>query len=193
MRISVDPSFHHVFCKLRFRSTKSITKAIDCIAEHSGQGLKEDTEKPDKLSTDVIGVMPKIMDLGGINDAYPKVNRAKYLVLVNALNKIKMNLDEEGRRDVVLLHDRFISSTVKEKVCDFARKANWQTFPTSDFTGSETDTVIFVGPGGLEPLSRARLRLYVVLMWDTEKGKKKYERYLPGFKRAISEKLMTTP
>ena len=140
-------------------------------------------DKPDKLSTDVTGVRPNIVDLGKLNHVSD---------LVDALDRIKMNLDEEGRRNVVLLHDRYISPLVKEEVLDMAQEAEWETFQSGDFTGSEADTVVFVGPGGLEPLSRARLRLCVVLMWDTKKGKDKYERYLPGYKRAISEKLMTT-
>ena len=69
-------------------------------------------------------------------------------------------------------------------------------FQSCDFTGSEADTVVFVGPGGLEPLSRARLRLCVVLMWDTwdnckKRGKKKYKRYHEGFREAISGGLAT--
>ena len=183
LHLSTDPSFHHVSCDMRFRSTRSITDVIDCVAEHSGMGLREDPDKPDRHSTDVVGVRPSIVDLGKLNHTSD---------LVDALNRIKMNLDKEGRCNVVLLYDRYISPRAKEKVLDTAHNANWQTFPSCAFTGSEADTVVFVGPGGLEPLSRARLRLCVVLVWDTEKGKKKYERYLPGFKRAISEKLMIT-
>ena len=185
MSLSTDPSFHHVSCDLRFRSTRSITDVIDCVAEHSGQGLRADPDKPDRLSTDVVGVIPSIVDLGKLNHTSD---------LVDALDRIRISLGEERRYNVVLLYDRCLcdSPGIIKEVLDTAHNANWQTFLSGAFTGSEADTVVFVGPGGLEPLSRARLRLCVVLMWDTEWGKKKYERYLPGFKRAISEKLMTT-
>ena len=79
---------------------------------------------------------------------------------------------------------------------EVAVRANWQVFQSCDFTGSEADTVVFVGPGGLEPLSRARVRLCVVLMWDKwdnckNRGKKKYDRYQPGFREAIRRELVT--
>ena len=189
MHLSTDSSFHHVTCDIRFRSTRSIMEVIDCVAEHSGQGLTADLDRPDRLSNDVTGVKPGIADLGQLNAVSD---------LANALKRIKMKLDEEGRCNIVLLYndydydyddDRYLSSDVKKEVLDFARNSNWQAFRSSDFTGSEADTVVFVGPGGLEPLSRARLRLCVVLLWDKMRGKEKYDRYRPGYKRAISENL----
>ena len=88
------------------------------------------------------------------------------------------------------LHPRYISGGARKEALEAASRAGWTASQSCDFTGSEADTVVFVGPGGLEALSRARLRLCVVLMWDTwdnckKRGKKKYSRYQPAFREAI--------
>ena len=178
LELSTDPSFYHVSCDLRFRSTLSITDVVNCVTEHSGQGL----QVADKSATDVVGVEPILMDLGNLQNVF---------WLERALQEIKTCLDSEGRLGVTLLHDWHISDAARSTVTKMAERAGWETYLAGDFTGSEADTVVFVGPGGLEPLSRAKLRLCVVLMWDTEKGKNKYDRYHKGFTQAICQGLVT--
>ena len=90
IELSTDPSFHHVFCDLRFRSTLSITDVINCVSKHSGQGLQVD----DKSATDVKGAKPSLVNLGNLKDGSR---------LEHALLKIKTCLDSEGRPDVTLL------------------------------------------------------------------------------------------
>ena len=69
--------------------------------------------------------------------------------------------------------------------------AKWQTFSTADFIGSEADTVVHVGPGSVEGISRAKVRLCIVLMRDTQRGKKRYDFMQPAYKQAISKGLVT--
>ena len=84
-----------------------------------------------------------------------------------------------------------ISNNACSIVTKIAKESGWKTHQAGDFTGSEVDTVVFVGLGGLEPLSRAKLRLCIVLMWETKKTKSKYNRYQPGFRQAICQGLVT--
>ena len=73
-------------------------EVIDCVAKHSGQGLTADPDRPDRLSTDVTGVKPSIVDLGQLNAVSG---------LADALKRIKMNLEKEGRFNVVLLYNDY--------------------------------------------------------------------------------------
>ena len=60
-----------------------------------------------------------------------------------------------------------------------------------NFKGSKADSVVYVGPGSLEAVGRARLRLSIVLVWDTKKGRQKYDRFQPGFQKAAKRNLVT--
>ena len=142
-----------------------------------------DSEAPDRHATDIRGVKPEIVDLGELNN--------KREILREVLLKFKTGLESEGRHDVTLLYDRYLGDIAEEEVLKMAREAKWDIFQSCDFTGSEADTVVYVGYGGLEPIGRAKLRLCIVLMWDTKKGRTKYERSLPGFQAAIRNGLVT--
>ena len=189
IHFSTDTPWHHVSCDQRFRSTRSITKAVDCVAEHSEMGYEHSghPETPDTYATDVAGVKPSIVDLGV--ESYNSGDKRDRL-LKEALQNMRTCLESEGRHDVTLLYGRYLSEQVQEILLNTALDADWQAFQSCDFCGSEADTVVYVGPGGLEPLSRARSRLFVVLVWDTKKGRRKYERFTPGFQEAVERGLM---
>ena len=93
---------------------------------------------------------------------------------------------------MVLLQDHnLISDPAKAELLKMASEA--KTFPLRDFTGSEADTVVYVGCGELEGISRAKVRLCIVLMGDTKYGKKFYDLDQPAYKQAINRGLVTMP
>ena len=183
LHFSTDTPFYHVSCDMRFRSTLSITDLVDCVAERSGMGYEHGSggpKTPDTLATDVRGAKPNMIDLG--ND----IAR-----LGDALINISTCLESEERHDITLLYGRYLSKCTQERLTEMARGFNWKAFQACDFTGSEADTVVYVGPGSLEAVGRARLRLSIVLVWDTKKGRQKYDRFQPGFQKAAKRNLVT--
>ena len=177
-----SPIFLQMESRLRYRATRNITALVNCMAERTGQGLT----MADDSATDLDGQLPILVDIGQLSDVS---------VLKTTLDKVKKQLSYEDRNQVTVLFDRFISISAQNEVNNFVASAGWKVSLAGDFTGWEDETIIFVGPGGLEPLSRAKLRLCIILFWEDQvsginKAKKKYERYHPGFDQAVIDGLV---
>ena len=59
-----------------------------------------------------------------------------------------------------------------------------------EMIGAEADRVVYIGCGSLEPLSRARISLGILLCCQTERSRKYYNVIKPAFQTAIEEGLV---
>ena len=59
-----------------------------------------------------------------------------------------------------------------------------------EMIGAEADRVVYIGYGSLEPISRARLSLGILLCCQTELSRRQYNIYNVGFRAAIEEGLV---
>ena len=56
--------------------------------------------------------------------------------------------------------------------------------------GAEADRVVYIGSGNLEPISRARLSLGILLCCQTERSRREYNILKVGYRAAIEEGLV---
>ena len=155
-RLPCDPSFLNVSCGQIFRSTQSITEFMDFVMDKM-----EKLNIPGKTATDVKGELPSIVDLGYVKNLTH---------LHDTLLHLKKMLDQEGRREVVLIYDIYTTSEAQKSMIKFAKEAGWEASVHYEFFGVEADTVIYIGVGILEAFTRAKVRLCIVHMFDVEIG-----------------------
>ena len=73
-----------------------------------------------------------------------------------------------------------------------AKAEGWKDSWVGNFHGWEDDTIIYIGAGSLEAVSRARVRLVVLLAWDPaglEVEREVYGDYSPAMRQLVEEGL----
>ena len=135
--------------------------------------------------TDVKGPLPTIVDMGKVEEAAR---------MGEELRKAIGQLRSEGRAAGTILCTQpgTLSTPVKREVDVVARAEGWKMSKVGKFYGWEADNIIYVGSGNLEAVSRARVRLVVLLAWDPEghaEGKRRYEDYSPAMQQLVGEGL----
>merc|ERR1719273_1167332 len=87
----------------------------------------------------------------------------------NEVGEAITRLKSEGRGKGTVVHDAATSEAAArrwEMVKKVAGAKGWDASWVGDFHGWEDDTIIYAGAGSLEAVSRARVRLVVLLAWD---------------------------
>ena len=94
--------------------------------------------------------------------------------------------DGEG---VTLLYDPFITPTTVEKVRAVVLTNGWawQVRSYRDYVGWEADSVVCLGYGDDEAVTRARVRVAIIRCWDSEEGRRVYELLREGYQAVVRE------
>jgi hypothetical protein len=97
-----------------------------------------------------------------------------------------------GQGPVTLLHDddRCLSSSTIAAVKQEAEGWGWEVKVLFDYMGAEATSVVVVGHGHAEAVSRARLQLGILHCCEEEDGREFYNMYLPGYRAAVDESLV---
>ena len=151
----------------------SITRLVDCVSKHLGMGENFQGDS----ATDVLGQKPSVFDLGRVRDPTE---------VKNVLKIIEDMLVEEGRQDIALIHDSGLSGRWKEAM----QSQIWEVANVLDYTGWERDTVVYVGRGNMEAITRGRERLVMVLLWGGGGRKYDYDSYHAAIQTAATEGLV---
>ena len=105
----------------------------------------------------------------------------------------------DKRSDLVLLYDKNLSEHLIEQLYQLKRPRKeggfgWKkVVPWESFVGGECDTVIYVGSGSLEALSRARLKLMIITISprdQTGEIAKNFYDYIAGLKNSVEKNLL---
>ena len=101
-----------------------------------------------------------------------------------------------GTEDVTIIIDSRISSSrssYNKRLIKLVRKETeawgWTIATLGEMTGAEADRVVYIGPGNLEAVSRARIGLGI-LHFATRRDVRTYSRFNAGFHAAIEEGLV---
>ena len=165
-------SFLHIESELRYRSTRSIIELYNCVAENLT------SEKPvtaqGNIATDIKGDLPTVIDLGHCSSQE------------RLMNSILAAKDVLGQRAVVTFEgSQYLSPQTIKTIEDTIRLwPGWEMVEGSQVTGSEWEMVLVVGRGVLECISRARIKLVVITMWEDEAKRHMYNRFKPGYAEA---------
>ena len=168
-----QPSFVTVSSEKQYRNTKVLTKLGQFLMSEVG------VARNDEVATDVPGFPARLTRLGKLED-------------VETLRKVLLTemavMKEEGRkRGVILYSNGYIIPEVKTMVEQEGAAAGWQVWGIEDFKGCEEDHVMYIGPGNMEAVTRAKLHLSIVLFWDTESIKnEEYDPFSAALHRAES-------
>jgi len=149
-----DDDFLKFSGAIRYRNTRNIIKLTDFMMKSiSVADLPED-----EIASDVKGDTVKWIDLGKIRDPED---------LYDALRVVA---DYMGPGDITFLHELEEWGTsayaVSKMSKEFQNHGSWDAKEWPSFQGQETNRVVYLGSGAsLEPLSRARVKLVLVLFW----------------------------
>ena len=134
-----------------YRSTKSITSLAQFISKRHGRVVPEGD-----FGSDVEGITPILFDVG--NDERK---------MVEVLDYCRRELTDKG----TILFDLKVPPQIKKKVEEHLNRAggSWDCHEARNFFGWEAENVVAVISGGytLEQITRARTRLFVVLVEGT--------------------------
>ena len=94
--------------------------------------------------------------------------------------------DGEG---VTLLYDDDITPTTVEKVRAVVLTNGWawQVRSLMDYFGWEADSVVCLGWGHDEAVTRARVRVAIIRCWDSEEGRRLYELCRESYQAVVRE------
>ena len=92
---------------------------------------------------------------------------------------------------VIIDDNRFLSDNIAKLVREETEEAwGWKMRTLTEMVGAEADRVVYIGCGSLEPLSRARISLGILLCCQTERSRRSYNALKPAFQAAIEEGLV---
>ena len=98
-----------------------------------------------------------------------------------------------GTEDVTVIIDEnnLLSDNIAKLVREETEEAwGWKMRTHGEMTGAEADRVVYIGCGVLEPISRARLSLGILLCCQTERSRRNYNFFNVGYRAAIEEGLV---
>jgi len=174
-----DQCFSHVESELRYRSSRNITNLTDLMGVHTGRDACVETQ--DSPASDVAGSLPYVKDLGKFSPAMVEA----------AVTNIKQQMDNEHNiTAVTMLYDGGLTGNMQDKIKELGKKFNWPVYDVDEYAGWEEETIIYIGPGEMEALSRAKLHLFVVQGYEEEKHKRRYEQFRAGFVQAEKQGLV---
>jgi len=175
----LPPSCLRLVLKTTYRSTKSISSLHSCLAT-----AFKDNAPSGNPGTEVLGQIPGIVPIGNLGEGE------------EAAEKIRQGLEMMrgfmGKEDVTVIVDdnRLLSDNIAKLVREETERWGWKMRTVGEMTGAEADRVVCVGCGDLEPVSRARLSLGILLCCQTELSRRAYNFYNIGFRTAIEEGLV---
>ena len=91
IKLPQDDSYVHHRCSVRYRSTISITRMVDCTSQHLGMGENFQGD----LATDILGEKPTVFDLGKVTDP------AQVKIVMKQIEEI---LVDERRQEITVIH-----------------------------------------------------------------------------------------
>jgi hypothetical protein len=178
-----QPSFVTVRSEKQYRNTQILIKLGQFLMAETHYGVARN----DKAATDVPGSPARLTDLGKLEEVEK---------LRQVLRTEMAVMKEEGRKPGVILYESIDNSPeVTAMMEQEGAAAGWQVTDVREFAGCEEDNIIFLGPGHMEAVTRAKLHLSVVLYWDpqsewSDKRKSVYDEFSVPMHRAANMGLM---
>ena len=176
-RLLLPPSCLRLVLETTYRSTRSISNLHACLADAGKRNAP-----PGNPGTEVVGMLPGMVPLGmsvGEEEDAEKIKEG--LLLLRGFL---------GTEDVTIIIDTSISY---KRLIKLVRKETeawgWTMATLGEMTGAEADRVVYIGPGNLEAVSRARVGLGI-LYFSGKNDVMAYNRFIAGFHAAIEEGLV---
>merc|ERR1719222_445417 len=140
---------------------------------------------PGNPGTEVVGELPRLVPLGDLGEEEEAAEKIR--------QGLKLMRGFMGTEDVTVIIDPnpFLSDNIAKLVREETEEAwGWKMRTVSEMVGAEADRVVYIGCGSLEPISRARLSLGILLCCQTELSRRQYNMYSVGYRAAIEEGLV---
>ena len=179
-RLLLPPSCLRLVLETTYRSTRSISNLHACLADAGKRNAP-----PGNPGTEVVGMLPGMVPLGvlvGEEEDAEKIQEGLHL-LRGFL----------GTEDVTIIIDTGSRSSYNKRLIKLVRKETeawgWTIATLGEMTGAEADRVVYIGPGNLEAVSRARVGLGI-LHFSGKRDMRAYNLFKAGFHAAIEEGLV---
>ena len=139
---------------------------------------------PGNPGTEVVGELPRLVPLGDLGEEEEAAEKIK--------QGLKLMREFMGEEDVTVIIDdnRHLSDNIAKLVREETEAWGWKMRTFDEMVGAEADRVVYIGCGDLEPLSRAKISLGILLCCQTEQSTKYYKGRKKGFQTAIEEGLV---
>merc|ERR1719222_1858323 len=140
---------------------------------------------PGNPGTEVVGELPRLVPLGDLGEEEEAAEKIR--------QGLKLMRGFMGTEDVTVIIDPnpFLSDNIAKLVREETEEAwGWKMRTVSEMVGAEADRVVYIGCGLLEPVSRARLSLGILLCCQTEQSRRRYNLFNVGYRAAIEEGLV---
>ena len=132
-----------------------------------------------------MGELPRLVPLGDLGEEEEAAEKIR--------QGLKLMRGFMGTEDVTVIIDSnyYLSDNIAKLVREETEEAwGWKVRTESEIVGAEADRVVYIGFGRLEPVSRARLSLGILLCCQTEEGRRYYNAFNVGYRAAIEEGLV---
>ena len=179
-RLLLPTSCLRLVLETTYRSTKSITNLHSCLAT-----ARKRNAPPGNPGTEVVGELPRLVSLGDLGveeEAAEKI-----------IQGLKLMRGFMGTEDVTVIIDsnRYLSDNIAKLVREETEEEwGWKVRTAGEMMGAEADRVVYIGCGLLEPVSRARLSLGILLCYQTERSRRLYNIRNVGYRAAIEKGLV---
>jgi len=186
---SQENGFMHCGLTLRYRNSK----ALQYFSKHVAKEMKGKyvllTETP---AVDIEGEFPSWYDVGDVEDA----NDARFEKCLKCIDKLLIERKIKTEHIVVLIdRDLVGGSHGFEKKCKEVlgkRRKELRVMEERLFHGMESNTVVYIGAGHMEALTRAQLNLYIVTMKTKNNPNTSwYRRYTDALNSAVYNNFAT--
>ena len=133
----------------------------------------------------MVGELPRLVPLGDLGEEEEAAEKIK--------QGLKLMREFMGEKDVTVIVDEnpFLPDDIVKLVREETEEAwGWKMRTFGEMIGAEADRVVYIGYGNLEPVSRARLSLGILLCCKTEQSRQFYNYVKPAFEAAAEEGLV---
>ena len=174
--LPASAAYLHISGDLRYRSSLSIAALYDCVAKHMTVGAP--VTSLGEVATDVRGDLPRLTLLGECS------NLARLKAAITGAREAL------GDQATVIYDVTVLSPQTILEIQNYVSWPGWTVMKGGDMAGSEDNALLVIGPGYLEAVSRARVKMAVILAWDRRENKELYDRNLPGYMEAVKQGLV---
>ena len=140
---------------------------------------------PGNPGTEVVGELPRLVPLGDLGEEEEAAEKIK--------QGLKLMREFMGEEDVTVIinSNSYLSDNIAKLVREETEEAwGWKIRKFNEMVGAEADRVVYIGCVSLEPLSRARISLGILLCCQTERSRTYYNISKPAIQKAIEEGLV---
>ena len=180
-------------CRLTLRYRNS--KALQSFSKHVAKEMKGKyallNETP---AVDIEGEYPSWYDVGDVEDA----NDARIEKSLKCIDKLLIDRKIKTEQIVVLMDRDLVEGRLdfedkcREVLGKRKERKDLRIMQERLFHGMESNTVIYIGAGHMEALTRAQLNLYIVTMKTKNNPNTSwYRRYTDAFNSAVYNNLAT--